>query len=212
MLYITFDEYKNNKNKIYIYIKNKTRKTSRKKQIKNIKSINNNSNIKMISKNNNINKSNDEKKEKKEKNLSEYIDEEINELSYNLALKYDKRIFCQYYTSLIKTKHNLIFAFSNNNDYNSKIIKIDLFFIGYAIEYIVNALFYNDVTMHKIYKSKGEFDFEYQIPIIVYSALISMVLNTPLNFLSLSNDAIIDFKQDESKNNIKKKAKDLENK
>ena len=105
MLYITFDEYKNNKNKIYIYIKNKTRKTSRKKQIKNIKSINNNSNIKIISKNNNINKSNDEKKEKKEKNLSEYIDEEINELSYNLALKYDKRIYCEYYTSLIKTKH-----------------------------------------------------------------------------------------------------------
>ena len=206
------DEYKNNKNQISIYIKNKTRKTSRKKQIKNIKSINNNSNIKIISKNNNINKSNDEKKEKKEKNLSEYIDEEINELSYNLALKYDKRIYCQYYTSLIKTKHNLIFAFLNNNDYNSKIIKIDLFFIGYAIEYIVNALFYNDVTMHKIYKSKGEFDFEYQIPIIVYSTLISMVLNTPLNFLSLSNDAIIDFKQDESKNNIKKKAKDLKNK
>ena len=129
-----------------------------------------------------------------------------------MAIKEDKRSYCQYYISLLKTKHSLIFAFCNNNDYNSKIIKIDLFFIGYAIEYIVNALFYNDVTMHKIYKSKGEFDFEYQIPIIVYSTLISMVLNTPLNFLSLSNDAIIDFKQDESKNNIKKKAKDLKNK
>ena len=45
--------------------------------------------------------------------------------------------------------------------------------------------------MHKIYESKGQFDLENQIPIIVYSTLISMILNSPLNFLALSNDAII---------------------
>ena len=203
------DEYKNKPNEISIYNKNKKRKKSGKKQIKNKKIKDNNTNLKIISKNNKINKSSDDKEEK---NLSNYIEDEINELSYHLAIKYDKRVFCQYYNSLIKAKHNLIFAFFNNNDYNSKIIKIDLFFIGYSIEYIVNALFYNDDTMHKIYKSKGEFDFEYQIPIVVYSTLISTVVNTPLNFLSLTNDAIIDFKQDKSKNNIMKNAKSLENK
>ena len=66
--------------------------------------------------------------------------------------------------------------------------------------------------MHKIYQSKGEFDLEYQLPIIVYSTLISMILNSPLNFLSLSNDAIINFKQNKSTINIKKKAKKLESK
>ena len=150
--------------------------------------------------------------EKKKINKPSYIDEEINELSYNLAIQYDKRSFCLYYNSLIKTKHSLFFALCNNNDYNSKIIKIDLFFIGFTIEYILNALFYNDETMHKIYQSRGEFDLEAQLPIIAYSSLISMILNTPLNFLSLTNDAVINFKQNTSKNNIMKKVKNLENK
>ena len=204
-----------NSNDISIYKKKKKKKSNKKKhnKNKNIKIIDDYSKRKMISinnynKNEKINNNDIEKIE----NILEYIDEEINDLSYNLALQYDQRIFCQYYISLIKTKHSLIFAFFNNNDYNSKIIKIDLFLIGFGIDYIVNALFYNDDTMHKIYQSKGEFDFEAQIPIIIYSTLISMVLNTPLNILALSNDAIIDFKQEKSKMSIMKKTKELENK
>ena len=66
--------------------------------------------------------------------------------------------------------------------------------------------------MHKIYESKGQFDLENQIPIIVYSTLISMILNSPLNFLALSNDAIINLKQDNTKTNMIKKARTLKNK
>ena len=94
-----------------------------------------------------------------------YEDYEINDLSYNLALIYDKRTYCQYYGSLLKANHNLIFSFCNNTDYNSKIIKIDLFFIEFAIYYAVNAVFFDDETMHEIYVSKGSFDFETPIPI-----------------------------------------------
>ena len=65
--------------------------------------------------------------------------------------------------------------------------------------------------MHKIYESKGQFDFYYQLPIIVYSYLISLILNIPLNLLALSNDAIISFKRENMKNNIKEKAKQLKN-
>ena len=104
-----------------------------------------------------------------------YKDEEINVLSYNLATIYDKRTYCEFYISLLKTKHNLIFSFCNSKDYNSRIIKIDLFFIGFTTYYTVNALFYNDDTMHNIYVNKGSFDFEHQIPIIIYSSLISMI-------------------------------------
>ena len=141
----------------------------------------------------------------------DYIDEEINEFSYNLAIKLDKRNYCQYYISLLKTKHSLFFALCNNNDYNSRIIKIDLFLIGFTIDYTVNALFFNDDTMHKIYQNKGKFDLESQLLIIICSTLISMVLNAPLNYLSLSNDAIIAFKQYKSKINILKMSKLLEN-
>ena len=147
-----------------------------------------------------------------QENINKYIDEEINRFSYDLALKIDKRTYCQYYISLLKTQHSLICAIFNNNDYNSGIIKIDLFLIGFTIEYIVNALFYNDDTMHKIYEDKGLFDLETQLPIAFYSTIIYTILNYPLNFLALSNDVIIDFKQDNSKINIIPKTKKLKKK
>ena len=128
-----------------------------------------------------------------------------------MALEYDKRSYCAYYISLLKTKQSLLNAFFNNNDYDARIIKIDLFLIGFTIDYIVNALFYNDDTMHNIYESKGKFDLEVQIPIIIYSYLISMLLNTPLEFLAFSNDSIIDFKQNKSTINLNKRKKNLKN-
>jgi len=166
------------------------------------KNLCNNSKIKM-----NLHHSKIPKDKKKKKSNNKYItDEEINGFSYDMSLKYDKRTYCQYYISLLKTKHNLISVF-NDNDYNYKIIKFNLFLIGFTIEYTINALFYNDDTMHKIYKTKGEFDIETQIPIAVYSTIISNILNYPLNFFGLSNDPIINFKQDNSIINIKKRTK-----
>ena len=219
-------------NEIFIY-KNKRKRRARHTHIDNKKStkdshikININSNIIINNQNKKEKKDKIEKNEKKEKKdkkekkekkekeenkirIENYIDEEINGLSYYFALKFDKRTYWQYYVSLIKTQHNLICALFNNRDYNSGIVKIDLYLVGFAIEYTVNALFYNDDTMHKIYESKGQFDLETQIPIIVYSSIISYILNWPLNFLALSNDIIINFKQDNTKINIAYKAKKL---
>ena len=129
------------------------------------------------------------------KKIMNYNNDEKNELSYELDLIYDKRNYCQYYCSLLRLKHGLIFSFCYCEDYNSKIIKIDLFFVEFTINYTINALFFNDETMHKIYINKGAFDLENQIPLTIYSFLISMVLDIPLTFLALSNDNIIELKQ-----------------
>ena len=115
-------------------------------------------------------------------------------MNYESALKWDKRNYCDYYFSLIKTKHDLIFTFCYNNDYNSKIIKIDLFFINFVMNLTINALFFNDDTMHKIYEEKGKFQFLYQLPQILYSTIITQILNSLFQLLALSEDLIIDFK------------------
>ena len=143
------------------------------------------------------------------KKIIDYNEYEINTLPYELAIQYDNRTYCEYYISLLRTKHNLILSFYYNKDYNSKIIKIDLFFIGFTIYYIVNALFYNDATMHNIYIKKGAFDIEYQLPKIIYSSLISIVLNTLLKYIALTNDGIIDFKQSKKKKGLMKLGEDL---
>ena len=128
---------------------------------------------------------------KKSIKIMKYNEEELNNLPYHLALKRDQRTYCQYYISLLKTKHDLFFSFFNNRDYNSKIIKIDIFFISFTICYTVNALFFDDSTMHKIYVDQGSFNFLYQLPQIIYSSLISIVLNKPLKLLGLSEEDIL---------------------
>ena len=143
------------------------------------------------------------------KKIMSYNNDEKNELSYKLALIYDKRNYCQYYCSLLRLKHGLIFSFCYCEDYNSKIIKIDLFFVEFTINYTINALFFNDETMHKIYINKGAFDLENQIPLTIYSFLISMVLDIPLTFLALSNDNIIELKQYKIIKNVRDIGKQL---
>ena len=45
------------------------------------------------------------------KKIMDYNDDEINELPYDVALQYDNRSFSQYYISLLRTRHTLIFTF-----------------------------------------------------------------------------------------------------
>ena len=149
---------------------------------------------------------------KKVKKIMEPNLEEKNKMPYELALKNDKRTYFQYYSSLIQTKHAIAFSFIYNKDYNSKIIKIDLFFIGFVIFFTINALFFNDNTMHKIHIDKGAFDFLYQIPQIVYSFLISSILDILITFFSLSEDDILEFKNDKNKKTLNQRHKNLKKK
>ena len=126
--------------------------------------------------------------------IMRYNDEELNDLNYNLALRIDKRNYCQYYYSLLKTKHDIFFTFCYNTDYNFKIIKIDLLLFNFALEFTINAFFFTDDTMHKIYEDKGDFDFLYQLPPIIYSSIISKVFNYVLKILALSQDIILNLK------------------
>ena len=50
--------------------------------------------------------------------------------------------------------------------------------------------------MHKIYVDQGSFDLIYQLPQIIYSAIISWVLNALIQLLGLTEDNILSFKND----------------
>ena len=59
--------------------------------------------------------------------------------------------------------------------------------------------------MHKIYQDKGRFDLLFQIPKILYSTLISRLIDTLIKNFSLFQDNIIELKQERGKINIMKK-------
>ena len=146
---------------------------------------------------------NKKKKEKKKNIIINYNDFEFNNLTYREALISDKRSYLQYYFSLLKTKHIIIFTFYNNSDYNSKIIKIILLLFSFSLFLTVNALFFNDSTMHKIYEDLGKFKFINHISNIFYSSIISTIITMILNFLSLTERDILKIKN-EKNDKIKK--------
>ena len=141
----------------------------------------------------------------KRKEEIKYDDYELNELPFLQSIKNDKRTFFQIYLSLLKTNHLLLFTFCNNNDYDSKAIKIYLFFFFFDSYIIINALFFNDKTLHKIYLEKGEYNFIYQLPKIIYSSLISGILNSLIKYISLAEKDIIEFKNKSSHEEEKEK-------
>ena len=85
----------------------------------------------------------------------------------------------------------MFFSFyTSDNDYNSPVIKIFLFFLFFNNYLVVNALFFNDGTIHEIYIDNGEYNFIYQIPQILYSTILSSLINFLIKFLALSKGSL----------------------
>ena len=155
-----------------------------------------------------INLDNNNKKVKKSNLL--YNATELNLMSYEKAKKYDERIFCQYYLNLLYYKNIILFTFYLSNDYNSRLLKINIFLYTFVIHFGVNALFFTDSTMHQIYEDKGSFNFIYQLPQILYSSFISMILDKILEILALSENDILDLKS--TNKNIEVESKNIKSK
>jgi len=205
----------NNRNETVNLVNNKNilnKKLKKKKlKIKNFSHKSQKGSKKQIFQNNktNLNKSdtkyrtkNDNKyKPKEEKNKNEIFYKDLNEgelnsLPYQMALKIDKRTFCQYYCSLLKTNHLILFTFILNNDYNLFSNKFALFLLNISLDMTINVFFFSDEAMNKITEAEGNFEIIYQIPQIIYSTLISYAINPLLQFLSLSENNILKIKNE----------------
>ena len=167
--------------------------------------INNSKNINNLMTINNINNTNPIEKN----SILEFNDYELNTMDYTEALKKDKRNFLQYYLSLLRTKHLLLFAIIPSNDYNSTVNKLCLFLFSFALYYTINGLFFTDSTIHEIYEEKGKYNFIYQLPQIIYSTIITSFVNMIIRFLSLSEKDVLKLKNEDNKDDLKTKKKKL---
>jgi hypothetical protein len=129
-----------------------------------------------------------------------YTDYELNFFSYKEALEKDKRDSKQYYISLIRGKHPIIFSFIPIKDYNSMIIKVDMFLIGFGVIYAMNALFFTEATIHQIYKDKGNYNLAYFLPKTFLSFFVAHIFITAIRFIFLSERNILEVKRQETRN------------
>ena len=146
--------------------------------------------------------------EKKEK--ESYNDYEINNLDYELAILYDKRTFCEYYISLLKIKHPIIFSFCPIRDYNMMMIKICIFSLSFSVYYVINLEFFNLKVIHKLYEDEGKYDFKYFLPKVVLAFIICNFINIITKLIFLSERNILEIKKQTKfleANNIASKVK-----
>ena len=143
---------------------------------------------------------------KKIEKIPDNLDYEFNSLSYDEALEIDKRTFFKFYISLLKTNHILLYTFTNKKEYNSFAIKIGLLFFYLALNLVLNSLFFNDSAIHQIYIDKGNFNFIYFLPQIIYSIIVSDLLFSIVKRLSLTQQNIIKIKKEKNKFNFNVKA------
>ena len=138
-------------------------------------------------------------------------EQELNVLDYALALKTDKRTYWQYYWSLVKSKHIILFTFLTRNDYNIKTIKISLFIFSFSLYFTLNGFFFTDSTMHKVYKDKGAYKIIVQIPIMAFSTLISILINFLLRKISLTQQKMLDLKRLNNMEDLQNRARSIIN-
>jgi len=149
---------------------------------------------------------------KEEKNKLKQIvfeDCELNLMSYANALLYDKRKYGQYYMSLLLLKNPILFSFYPINDYNLKIIKINIFFLSFDIIFTINTFFFNDSTLHQIYKDGGKYNLSYFMPKIFYSFIISYIIMIFIKHFSSSQRNLLLLKNEDKYIKLEEKAEGI---
>jgi hypothetical protein len=198
---------------------NFTRSTNKITTLKQKKSFKKNNFAKTIynerSRNNTINKKKKnyvKKKSKKEVKKKKYISEknedrnyddiELNSLSYENAVKYDKRTTKEYYCSLLMKKQIIFFSFLSKDNYTIKAIKLGFFIVTASLYFTVNSFFFNDKNIHKIYSDNGTYNILYQLPQAIYTTLILAFFNLIIQFFVLSDELILKIKSNKKRNKI----------
>ena len=155
-----------------------------------------NNNIEIYRKNKDKNKNKNKMNNTKGMKLMSlnYCDIELNSLTYEEALEYDKRNYLQYYISLIRTKHPLIFSFVPMDDYNTIIVKVSIFLLSFIIYFAINALFFTQSTIHQIYEDQGAYNLGYQIKKILIAFIISYIISSIIKYFFVSERDILKIK------------------
>ena len=135
-------------------------------------------------------------------NLTDY---ELNELQYIEALELDNRNFLNIYWYLLKREHIILFTFLNWNDFNLFSTKLSKLFLAICSDMAFNVFFFSDESMHDIYVSGGETGWTGQFAQMVYSTIISQLLQIFINYLTMTDIHYYQLKELKKENNINSK-------
>ena len=114
----------------------------------------------------------------------------------------------------MKYNNILLFSWLPTNDYNSRLVKMFLYFFYFSLTIFFNAVFFTYEEIEKIYEDKGSFNFGHKMPQVLYSTILSVFVLYIMKYFLLTEKIIEKFKQKIKKNNktLEEKVKKLNKK
>jgi len=109
------------------------------------------------------------------------------------------------YWYLLKREHLIIFTFFNKNDYNIFSIKLSKLFLAICTDMAFNVFFFSDESVHNIYVNKGTYDYIGQLAQMIYSTIISQILQIFINYLTMTDIHYYKTKETLKENKISEK-------
>ena len=86
-----------------------------------------------------------------------------------------------------------------------------LFLLSFSLYFTINGFFFSDETMHKIYEDNGNYNIIYQLSHIFYSSIVPAVINMLLKHLSLSENIILEIKEEKNINIVRNNTNNIKN-
>ena len=166
------------------------KKLSKRKKRKISKKKNKISNMKTIE---------EEKNKNKKENEIKYNDDELEEMDYEEAIIYDKRIYLKMYWCSLVDSQLILTTFFTNNNLHLFIIKLSFFIFNFEMNFFLNALFYTDDYISNSYHNNGVLDFVSGLPKSIYSFVATLILTNLLRMLSNSKSEFMKIIRENSK-------------
>ena len=119
------------------------------------------------------------------------IDDDLQDMNYEEAIRSDKRSFLRMFWTFLIDKLIILGTFFTNNYFDLFIIKLSFLVYTFQISFFLNALFYTDEYISKSYHNNGVLDFISGLPKSLYSSITTLITTNLLQMLSNSKSELM---------------------
>ena len=113
-------------------------------------------------------------------NIDEYLETDLDDLSFDEVKIRDKRNFCEYFSGQIKSNLLIVNIFTNNDPFKPRMINIILFIINIDLYLFANALFINEDFISEVFYSNKDNFFSFltrSIDRIFYTTIVKVIVD-----------------------------------
>ena len=155
------------------------------------------------------------------KSIKEYLSPPLDETDFDDILNKDKRTFCIFFCEKFKKNQIFINAFCINEIMRPRSLKLLMIIMTFELYFVINALFYNEEYLSKLFNSTEKETFFSFIPRrfnqFVYTSVVSKIISYLMGYFFIDKDKLKRIFKKNKEDNIKlnyelsKLVKDIKN-